>query len=73
MRARCVGYLGFSGGQLSARAPGLQRPAMEEAVELVASGAIDLGVSAVFPVQKVADAHRVFEARAARGKLVLAL
>lgn len=73
LRARCVGYLGFSGGQLSARAPGLQRSAMEEAVELVASGAIDLGVSAVFGVQEVADAHRVFEARAARGKLVIAL
>jgi NADPH2:quinone reductase len=73
MRARCVGYLGFSGGQLSARAPGLQRAAMEQAVELVASGAIDLGVSAVFPLKEAADAHRVFEARAARGKLVLAL
>jgi NADPH:quinone reductase len=73
LRARCVGYLGFSGGQLSARAPRLQRPAMEQAVELVASGAIDLGVSAVFGIQEVADAHRVFEARAARGKLVLAL
>jgi NADPH2:quinone reductase len=73
MRARCVGYLGFSGGQLSARAPELLRPAMEEAVGLVASGAVDLGVSAVFPLQEVADAHRVFEARAARGKLVLAL
>lgn len=73
MRARCVGYLGFSGGQLSALAPELLRPAMDEAVGLVASGAVDLGVSAVFPVQEAADAHRVFEARAARGKLVLAL
>jgi NADPH:quinone reductase len=73
MRARCVGYLGFSGGGLSAHSPELLRPVLEEAVGLVASGAVDLGVSAVFPVQEVADAHRTFEARAARGKMVLAL
>jgi NADPH2:quinone reductase len=73
LRARCVGYVGFSAGQLSGRAPGVMRPVLEEAVSLVASGAVDVGVTGVYPLEQAADAHRVFEDRAARGKLVLAL
>lgn len=71
MRARCVGYLGFSGGQFSARWPQLMRAALEESVTLVASGQVDLGVSRVFPLADVAAAHEVFADRAARGKLIL--
>src|SRR3984957_17693298 len=73
MRARCVGYLGFSAGQLSARAPEVLRPVLEEAVDLVASGTVGLGISAVFPIKEAADAHRLYETRAARGKFLLAL
>ncbi|MBO0776152.1 MAG: zinc-binding dehydrogenase, partial [Actinobacteria bacterium] len=40
MRARCVGYAGFSGGQLPRRAPELIRPALLEATELVRSGVV---------------------------------
>jgi NADPH:quinone reductase len=73
MRARCVGYAGFSGGQLPRRAPELIRPSLLEAAELVGSGVLDIGVSEVFPLERAADAHRVFERRAAVGKLILAV
>jgi NADPH:quinone reductase len=73
MRARCVGYAGFSGGQLPLRAPELVRPSLLEAAELVGSGVVDIAVSQVFPLAQAADAHRVFERRAAVGKLILAV
>jgi len=73
MRARCVGYAGFSGGQLPLRAPELVRPSLLEAAELVGSGVLDIAVSQVFPLARAADAHRVFERRAAVGKLILAV
>jgi NADPH:quinone reductase-like Zn-dependent oxidoreductase len=49
------------------------RPVLEEAVRLVGSGAIDPGVTGVYPLERAADAHRVFENRAASGKLILSL
>jgi len=73
LRARCIGYIGFSAGQLSGREPGVLRPALTEAVRLVAAGEVDLGVTGVYPLDQAAQAHRVFEDRAAHGKLVLAV
>jgi NADPH2:quinone reductase len=73
MRARCVGYLGFSGGQLPRRDPSLVRPSLLESAELVASGAVEVRVTSVFPLEQAAEAHRVFERRAAVGKFVLAV
>lgn len=73
LRARCISYAGFSAGQLSGRDPGAVRPALAEAVRLVAAGEIDLGVTGVYPLEQAARAHRVFEDRAARGKLILAV
>jgi NADPH:quinone reductase len=73
MRARCVGYLGFSGGQLPLRAPELIRPSLLEATELISAGVIDTGVTSVFPLARAADAHRQFEQRTAVGKLILAV
>ena len=72
MRARCAGYLGFSGGQLPLRAPGLVRPSLLEAAELVSSGTVEVHVTEVFPLEQAAQAHQVFERRAAVGKLILA-
>jgi NADPH:quinone reductase len=71
MRARCAGYLGFSGGQLPLRDPSLVRPSLLEAAELVSSGAIEVRVTEVFPLEQAAQAHRVFERRAAVGKFIL--
>jgi NADPH2:quinone reductase len=73
MRARCVGYLGFSGGQLPLRDPGLVRPALVEAAELVSSGALEVCVTETFPLGHAARAHQVFEQRAAVGKFILAV
>jgi NADPH2:quinone reductase len=73
MRARCVGYLGFSGGQLPLRDPSLVRPSLLEAAGLVSSGAIDVHVTEVFPLEQARQAHRVFERRAAVGKFILAV
>jgi NADPH2:quinone reductase len=73
MRARCVGYLGFSGGQLPLRDPALVRPSLLEAAALISSGAIDVHVTEVFPLEHAADAHRMFQRRAAVGKFILAL
>jgi NADPH:quinone reductase len=73
MRARCVGYFGFSGGQLPRRAPELIRPSLLEATELISTGVIDTGVTSVFPLARAADAHRQFEQRTAVGKLILAV
>jgi NADPH:quinone reductase len=73
LRARCIGYAGFSAGQLSGRDPAVMRPVLEEAVRLAAAGQVDLGLTGVYSLDQAAQAHRVFEDRAARGKLVLAI
>src|SRR5215469_1604706 len=73
IRARCVGYLGFSGGQLPLREPALVRPSLLEAADLISSGAIEVRVTSVFPLEQACEAHRVFERRAAVGKFILAL
>jgi NADPH:quinone reductase-like Zn-dependent oxidoreductase len=49
------------------------RPVHEEAVRLAGSGEIDPGVTGVYPLERAAGAHRVFENRAASGKLILAI
>jgi len=73
MRARCVGFVGLSNGQLSARAPQLVREGLERAAELVISDAVDIDVTAVLPLAQAAEAHRVFENRSAVGKFILAV
>jgi NADPH:quinone reductase len=73
MRARCVGYLGFSGGQLPLRDAALVRPSLQEAAELVSSGAVEVRVTEVYPLDQAARAHQVFERRAAVGKFILAV
>lgn len=72
LRARCVAYVGVSIGQLSGNHPELVRPLLEEAARLVGTGALDLGVQDVLPLEDAAEGHRRFEARAVTGKLVLA-
>ncbi len=71
MRARCVGYLGFSGGQLPLPDPSLARPSLLEAARLISSGAVEVQVTSVLPLEQAAEAHRVFERRAAVGKFIL--
>ena len=47
------------------------RASWQEGVDLVASGAVRLDVTRVFPLEAVADAHRLIESGEALGKLVL--
>lgn len=73
MRARCVGYAGFSAGQLPQRAPELIRPSLLEATELVRSGVVQIAVTSVFPLEQAVEAHRMFARRSALGKFILAV
>ncbi len=65
------GVLGFNLALLSAHAPDGVHIAGEEALRLVASGAVRVEVTDVLPLEQAAEAHRRIEARAVRGKLVL--
>lgn len=71
LRARCIGCIGVSVGQLSGRTPQLVRPWLEEAVRLVQRSALDVAVTDVLPLEAAAAAHRLYAERQARGKLVL--
>lgn len=73
LRARCIAYAGLSVGQLSGRLPEVVRPVLEDAVHLIASGSLDVGVSEVLPLEQVAEAHRRFDERRVEGKIVLAV
>lgn len=73
MRARCIGYVGLSNGQLSVREPELFRTSLVRAVELVDSAVLDIEVTAVLPLAQAATAHQAFEERSAVGKFILAV
>jgi NADPH:quinone reductase len=73
LRARCIGFVGISNGQLSARAPETVRAALERAVELVSSGAVQIDVTSVLPLERAPEVHEAFEKRSAVGKFVLAV
>jgi len=63
--------LGFNLALLSARDPERVHAAGEEALRLVARGAVRVDVTDVLPLDQAAEAHRRIAARAVRGKLVL--
>lgn len=71
LRARCVGLIGLSMGQLGGRTPELVRPWLEEAVRLVQQGAVDMAVTEVLPLEAAADAHGRYAEHRVTGKVVL--
>ena len=71
LRARGLGYVGYSGGQHSVRDPDTVRTSWVEAVELVASGRVRIDVSETFALGDAAQAHERLEAGETIGKLVL--
>jgi NADPH2:quinone reductase len=71
LRARGLGYLGYSGGQHGVRDPDTVRASWLEAVEVVADGRIRIDVSETFPLTDAALAHRRLESGDTVGKLVL--
>lgn len=71
MRARCVGFLGVSNGWLSSRRPEFAREGLRRATAMVASGEVEIDVTAVLPLSQAAQAHRQFSERRAVGKFIL--
>ena len=71
MRARALGYVGYSGGQHAVRDIEAVRQTWVEGVELVGSGVVSLDVTATFPLEEAAAAHRLLEGGMATGKIVL--
>jgi NADPH2:quinone reductase len=71
LRARGLGYVGYSGGQHGVRDPETVRASWLEAVELVADRRIRIDVSETFPLIDAAQAHERLESGDTVGKLVL--
>ena len=71
MRARCIGFVGLSNGQLSARDPQVLRASLLRSVELIENGTLDIEVTAVLPLAEASVAHKVFADRTAVGKFIL--
>lgn len=71
LRARGLGYVGYSGGRHAVRDPDTVRASWVEAVELVASGKVRIDVSETLPLVEAARAHESLEAGNTVGKLVL--
>jgi NADPH2:quinone reductase len=71
MRARCIGFMGLSNGQLSARDPQSVRASLIRSVELVESGALEIEVTKVLSLDQAHVAHQAFADRVAVGKFIL--
>jgi NADPH2:quinone reductase len=68
---RNLGVIGFYLGRLMRHRPDVVREAIGEVVELWSSGAVRPVVGATFPLEQVAEAHRLVEERRSVGKVVL--
>ncbi len=68
---RNLGVLGFYLGRLMRHRPDVVREAIGELLELWSSGAVRPVVGATFPLEEVAEAHRLVEERRSVGKVVL--
>lgn len=73
LRARGLGYLGYSSAQDHLLFPAENDAIQLEAIEAVAAGQIRIDVTEVFPLEEAARAHALIEAREAVGKIVLAV
>ncbi len=73
LRARGLGYVGYSGGQHAVRDLETVRASWVEAVDLVATGQIRIDVSEVFALEDASAAHEMLERGDTVGKLVLAV
>jgi NADPH2:quinone reductase len=68
---RNVGVQGFYLGRLMRHRPEIVQEAIGELVELWRGGAVKPVVGATFPLDEVAEAHRLVEERRSVGKVVL--
>jgi NADPH2:quinone reductase len=73
LRARGLGYIGYSGGQHALYDFDAVRRTWIEGLELVESGQVTIDVTRVLGFTDAAAAHRLIESRSALGKIVLAV
>lgn len=73
LRARGLGYVGYSGGQHGVRDHDTVRASWVEAVDLVSSGRVEIVVTEVLGLEDAARAHELLESGVSVGKLVLAV
>ncbi|SES63177.1 NADPH2:quinone reductase [Oceanobacillus limi] len=67
----CRNLKGFSLGTTRKHAPERLAPVAEEVIDLFAKDRISLKVAKVFPLSKVAEAHRLIESRNYEGKVII--
>jgi NADPH2:quinone reductase len=63
--------IGYSSGSYRKLRPNALRPAADASLQLVAEGKVHVLVGARFALRDAADAHRLIESRASRGKVLL--
>ncbi len=73
LRARGLGYIGYSGGQHALLDFEGVRRSWIEGLDLVASGRVTIDVTRVLDLTEAAEAHRLIESRSAVGKIVLSV
>lgn len=71
LRARCVGYVGYSGGQHAGLDPEGVARSWRQGVDLVATGSVKIDVTRIFALEEAGEAHRAIEAGEVVGKVVL--
>lgn len=71
LAAKSLSVSGFSILGLAAADPGLLRELTEAAFRLAAEEGVRLPVTAEFPLERAAEAHRLVESRSSTGKLLL--
>lgn len=73
MRARGLGYIGYSAAQHFWRDPEGTRPVFLEGIDLVASGDVEIDVTEVIPLDEAPRAHKLMGDRKHVGKMILAM
>lgn len=71
LHASCRSILGFSIATSRRLRPALFAPTAAAVIPLIASGAVEIKVSQVLPMEEAAKAHQLLEDRAVTGKVVL--
>ncbi|WP_042149612.1 zinc-binding dehydrogenase [Paucisalibacillus sp. EB02] len=71
LHASCRSVLGFSLGNTRKKRPYLLKEAADKVIPLLANGSLNMVIDAEYPLNKVAEAHRVIENREHTGKILI--
>ncbi|WP_211770865.1 quinone oxidoreductase family protein [Kutzneria sp. CA-103260] len=72
LRYNARGVIGFAMAHLASRRPEVYARHRQELWDLHTRGALKPAIHAILPLEQAAEAHRIMESRASRGKIVLA-